>query len=64
MINIKKIKDQITKEVIDRVCERYGVSKNEVKVTFKTDGDISVTISPKEFISSLNVKLTIEDKEV
>ena len=59
MINIKSIKQSIIDGVRDIVCEKYGVPKEEVKVTFKSSGEISVIVTPKTFLESIGVKVDI-----
>lgn len=59
MINIKSIKQSIIEGVREAVCEKYGVPKEEVKVTFKSNGEINVTVTPKTFLESIGVKVDI-----
>ena len=59
MINIKSIKQSIIEGVREAVCEKYGVPKGEVKVTFKSNGEINVTVTPKTFLESIGVKVDI-----
>lgn len=53
MINIKDIENQIKQEVVKMTCEKYDVAEDEVKVTFKGSGDLSITITPKQFVEDI-----------
>ena len=59
MININNIKQSIIEGVREAVCDKYGVLKEEVKVTFKSNGEINVTVTPKTFLESIGVKVDI-----
>ena len=64
MINIKNIKEQIIEETTNIVCDKYSLSRDEVKVGFKSDGELNISIAPKELMNNLSVKLTVESTEV
>lgn len=59
MINIKNIKQSIIEGVREAVCDKYEVPEEEVKVTFKSNGEINVTVTPKTFLESIGVKVDI-----
>ena len=63
MINIKAIKEKIVEDTTEIVCNKYGLSREEVKVSFKSDGDLNITIAPKELMHSLSVKVSVESEE-
>lgn len=63
MINIKTIKENIIKETTDIVCKKYGFVREEVKVSFKSDGDLNITIAPKELMDKLSVNVSVESEE-
>ena len=57
-VNINKIRDYIKKEVTIKAVERFGVTKDEVRVSFDKSGDIKVVIVPESFIKSLSVSVS------
>ena len=60
-VNINKIRDYIKEEVTMKAVERFGVTKDEVKVSFDKSGDIKVTIVPESFIKSLSVSVLVNN---
>ena len=63
MINIKTIERDIKQEVLRLTCEKYGVKGNEVKVCFKSTGELTVTITPNEFVESLGINYCVTKEE-
>lgn len=62
MINIKTIKEHIIEETTEIVCKKCGLAREEVKVSFKSDGDLNITIAPKELMDKLHVHLSVESE--
>lgn len=62
MININAIKNGIKDDVTKLACERFGIKEDEVKVNFTSQGDLNVTIIPKEFINSLSASYSISQE--
>ena len=63
MINIVSIRNGIKDEVTKLTCEKFGVSEDEVKVNFTSQGDINVNIVPKTFIESLSASYEVSQEE-
>lgn len=62
MININDIKNGIKEEVTKLTCEKFGVKEEEVKVTFTSVGELSVSIVPKVFVESLSASYSISQE--
>ena len=64
MINIENLKKDIREQVTKHFCEKLGVTPDEVKVTFKSGGDLAVTVVPKELVNelSINYEVVTENK--
>jgi hypothetical protein len=60
MVNIKDIKDKIQEEVTTLACNRFNVNEDEVNISFSSAGELKVTISPKDFIDSINCEVMVE----
>lgn len=64
MINIEKLKKDIREKVTGHFCDKLGVTSDEIKVTFKSGGDLAVTVVPKELVKqlSLNYEVVTDNK--
>ena len=60
-VNINKIRDYIKEDVTIKAVEHFGVTKDEVRVSFDKSGDIKVTIVPESFIKSLSVSVLVNN---
>lgn len=63
MINIKDVQNKIIEQVEDFVCDTYNVGKDEVKVHFKNNGEISVSITPKIPLDKLICDVIVKESE-
>ena len=63
MINLNNVKDDIIAQVSTYVCARYNVEEDEVKVHFKNNGDISVSITPKIPLDKLICSVDVKESE-
>ena len=59
MINIVSIQQSIIDDVQNKVCDFYGLEKNEVSVGFKSGGDIRITLTPHRLVEHLGAKVEV-----
>ena len=63
MININKVKQDIRDAVTKLAIERFGINEKEVKVVFKSNGELSITIIPQDFVNQLNINYNVTQED-
>lgn len=65
MINLNEIKKKIYKEVTTIICDKYGFSEEDVKISFNQNGGLKVSINlPSHFLESLGVDVNVFTAEI